>query len=61
MLLSFPGLRMGKSEEELRVKRGFGFFRLESWADDGRYPWQETRDRERRLRQLSYQTQVGSS
>lgn len=50
MLLSFPGLRMGKSEEELRVKRGFGFFRLESWADDGRYPWQETRDGERRLR-----------
>lgn len=52
---------MEKPEEELRVKRGFGFFRVESWVDDGRYRGQEVRDREWRLRQFSYQTQVASS
>lgn len=54
MLVSFPGLRMGKPEEELRVKRGFGLSTIEFWVDDGRYPWRELRDREGRLGQLSY-------
>lgn len=47
--------------EDGKARGGFGFFRTESWVDDGRSPWQETRDREWRLRQLSYQTQGASS
>lgn len=37
MLVSFPGPRMGKPEEGLRVKRGFGSSRMEFWVEEGRY------------------------
>lgn len=52
MLVSFPGPRMGKPEEGLRVKRGFGSSRMEFWVDEGRYAWEEPKDGEWKLRRL---------
>ena len=35
MLVSFPGLRVGKPEVALRVRKTFGRSRVEFWVDDG--------------------------